>query len=612
MITKSSYAFLIVSIAAAVTVLLYAGSLSGPFVFDDEHNILLNPRIRIESLAPHALNTAAFESPLPTRPLANVSFALNYYFNAYNVVGYRFVNILVHILNGFVIYALALATLRLAAGPRGPGSSAPMIAAAASALWMVHPLHTQSVAYIVQRMTSLATLFYLLALLCYAKARLSATTKKRWVLFAACAVSSMSALASKEIAATLPLFMFLYEWFFFQNAEGGWLRRNPHWLAAALCTTAALGLVYMRTSDPVAYVMQPYAAEGSVSAVQRLFTQFRVVCVYLSLLVWPSPGRLNLEHTFPFSRTLLEPPTTLLSLGLIVGLIAAAVVLARRERLVSFAILWFFGNLAIESSFIRLETMFEHRTYLPSVMPAIAAADLVLTRLRPKWAAVAVPVMLAVLWSGWTWQRSQVWGDAVALWQDCISKSPGKARPYNNLGGTYMRLGRLPEAIPPLETAIAIEPGFPDAWYNLGYALLRSGKLDEGIAATQRLLELEPDNFMACNNIGIAYLLRGDYAEAVHSLEKAVRLKPDYETAWNNLGVALKNLGDLKAARDTFVRAIAISPNYAEAYSNLGLTLKEMGDLDGAAEQFRKALEIAPDYAAAAQNLRDLQNPPQN
>ena len=603
--SRSSSAFLIVAAAAAATVFLYTGALTGPFVFDDEHNIYQNTHIRMESVSPQALFQGAFQSPLPNRPVANVTFALNFLFNRYNVVGYRFINLLVHILNGFLVYGLAAATLKLIASRDERHTS--LIAAAAAVLWMVHPLHTQSVAYIVQRMTSLATLFYLASLLCYAEARQATTRSRRNGLFAGCIAAGLLALGSKEIAATLPFFLYLYEWFFFQEAKPAWLRRNLHWLAATAAVTVAIGLMYMHTGNPVAYVMQGYATEGGLSAPQRLMTQFRVVCAYIGLLLWPSPDRLNLDHSFAFSRSLFDPPVTLLALGGIVALLAIAVVLARRERLLSFAIIWFLGNLVIESSFIRLETIFEHRTYLPSVMPAIALTGWVLGRVRSRWAMVALPLMLAVLWSGWTWQRSQVWGDAVTLWKDCIRKSPAKARPYNNLGGTYMRLGRLPEAIEPLQVAVDIAPNYADAWYNLGYALLRLGKLDEGIAATRRLLELEPDNVMACNNMGIAYLLRGDYTEAVASLEKAVRLEPEYETAWNNLGVALKNIGDLKGAKEKFSRAVAIQPGYAEAYNNIGLTLKEMGDPAGAAEQFRRALEVAPDYDGAARNLDELQ-----
>lgn len=601
---RNSRAFLIVAAAAAIAVFLYEGSLTGPFVFDDEHNILLNRHIRIDSLSFDSLWSAAFESPVPNRPVANASFALNYLFNGYNVVGYRSVNLLIHLLNGLLVYALAAVTLRI--GDRLPDGRISFAAAAAGALWMLHPLHTQSVAYIVQRMTCMATFFYLGTLLCYAHARRASSPRRRAGLLAASAASGLLALGSKEIAATLPAFLFLYEWFFFRDLDRRWLRRHPHWLLLIVAATVSIGFMYIRTGDPVAYVSGGYPAEGGVTALQRLMTQFRVVCEYMWLLAWPSPDRLNLDRDVTFSHALLDPPATILSLGLIVLLLAAAVALARRQRMSSFAILWFFGNLAIESSFIRLETMFEHRTYLPSVMPAIALAGWAAGRLSRRWAAVALPVVLACLWSGWTWQRCQVWGDPVALWQDCVRKSPAKARPYNNLGGTYMRLGRLTEAIQPLETAIALSPDFPDAWYNLGYALLRLGKLQEGIEATNRLLDLEPRNFMAHNNIGIAHILLGEPELAVPYLEAAVEIKPDYETAWNNLGVALKSTGDLNGAKEKFSRAIAIQPMYAEACNNLGLTLKELGDMVGAAEQFKRALAIEPDYGAAAQNLEEL------
>ena len=603
---SSSREFLLVAVAAVLVVFAYMGTLTGPFVFDDEHNITENRRIRITHLDPNGLYAAAFQSPLPTRPIANLSFALNYYFNGYNVVGYRFINILIHVINGFLVFGLARVTLQTPA-LEGSGGKTGFVAALAAIVWMLHPLHTQSVAYVVQRMTSLAVLFYLLAMLCYVRGRLSFPGGRRRIfLFAGGGIAGLLALGSKEIAATLPAFIFLYEWYFFQGLQENWLRRNLPGLAAVGILTLVIALLYIGTQSPVEKILAPYS-DGGVSAGQRLLTQLRVVCFYISLIFWPAPSRLNLDHDFPFSLSLFEPAATLPALLVLACLLAIAVIIARRDALSSYAILWFLGNLMIESSVIRLETVFEHRTYLPSVMPLFALTALLFRALRRKWAAIALLAALSVCWTGWTWQRSQVWGDAVVLWQDCVNKSPRKARPYNNLGSALSELGRLPEAAAHFRKAIELRPNYGDARYNLGYALLRLGQLEEGIQQIEEALRLEPENYMAHNNLGVAYLLQQNYPEAMRHLQKAVDLDPTYETARNNLAVALKNQGDLEGAIHHLEEAVRINPNYAEAFNNLGLTLKEYGNSRAAVENFRRALQIIPSYPAARQNLEETE-----
>jgi tetratricopeptide (TPR) repeat protein len=365
-----------------------------------------------------------------------------------------------------------------------------------------------------------------------------------------------------------------------------------------------ISLVFLGIRNPIEQIFSRYAG-GEFSAWQRLLTQLRVVCVYISLLIWPHPSRLNLDYDFPASASLLEPPTTLAGFLIIAGLLCLAVRLAKREPLVSFSILWFFGNLAIESSVIPLETVFEHRTYLPSVMPAIGAVALLFRLVRPTWVVVGLLSVAAVGGALWTHERNQVWSDAVTLWRDCAQKSPLKARPYNNLGTALVERGRLPEAESNLRKAIELKPQYGDARYNLGYVLIRSGRMEEGARQLLEAIRLEPENYMAHNNLGIAYLLQENYPPAVHHLQEALRLKPDFETARNNLGVALKNQGDLDAALREFSEAIRLNPDFAEAYNNLGLTLKEQGKLKEAEENYRRALMVNPEYETARQNLEE-------
>ena len=601
----SSRETLLLLAAAVVVIFIYMGSLSGPFVFDDEPNITENRHIRLTHLSPEGIYAAAFESLLPQRPVANVSFALNYFFNGYNVVGYRFVNILIHIINGYLIYLLARFTLRTPA-LRSYREQAGAIACGTAILWLVHPLHTQSVVYIVQRMTSLTTLFYLLAMVFYADARFSTTATRKHTRFALCTVSGLLALGTKEIAATLPLFIFLYEWFFFQELKRDWLRRRLPTLAGVCVAFGVIVLIFSGFENPIERIFAPYAG-GGLTAWQRVMTQFRVVVFYLSLLLWPAPSRLNLDHDVAVSLALFDPATTLISLLFLAGLFATALLTARREPLASYAILWFLGNLVIESSVIRLELIFDHRTYLPSVFPAMVLVSLVFRFLKQKWAALALLAALAAGCSFWTWQRSLVWADEVVLWRDCLEKSPLKPRPYNNLGSALSKKGRFEEAAPYLARAVELKPDYDDARYNLGYVLVRLGQVDAGVRELLEAVRLAPRNYMAHNNLGVAYLLQEKYPDAVRHLQEALRLNPDLEAAHNNLGVALKHQGDLAGATHQFSEAIRVNPNYAEAWNNLGVSLKEQGRLKEAEDSFRRAIQISPNYAAARRNLEEAQ-----
>ena len=168
--------------------------------------------------------------------------------------------------------------------------------------------------------------------------------------------------------------------------------------------------------------------------------------IITSFLVFPHPARLNLDHDIPVSHSLTEPVTTLLSLLFLCGLVLVALFTANRYRLVSFAILWFLGNLAIESSFIPLELFFEHRTYLPSVFVFIAVTWLLCRALKDQRLVPAVVCPIVCLSGFWTYQRNAVWRTELSLWQDCVNKSPQKERTHYNMGVALSSTGRIKEA----------------------------------------------------------------------------------------------------------------------------------------------------------------------
>jgi protein O-mannosyl-transferase len=569
------YETLLLALLAVIVILIYAGTLTTPFIFDDLYNIRENPHIRISSLSLKNLAGAALKSPLSKRPVANISFALNYYFHQYNLVGFHLVNILVHVACGIVLYLLVKATLQTPA-LRSHSEESGWLPFLTVFIWIVHPLQTQSVAYLVQRMNSMAAMFYVLSLLLYVKFRLSrcdaqaglltiaSVPGRKWPLLAGCVLAGLMALGTKEIAATLPAFIILYEWYFFQKLSLRWLRRHFLILAGIILLSIGLALGYL-DGDPVAKILNSYQnREFGLS--QRLLTEARIIIFYVSLLFWPHPARLNLDHDVSLSLSLTNPLTTLFSSAAIAALIILAVWIARREPLWSFAILWFFGNLIIESSVIGLELIFEHRNYLPSMFAILAIVSLVLRTFKalPRFSNLGVMAlcMVGILFTAWTYERNKVWTDEVSLYRDSAEKSPQKARPHNNLGAALSRQGRLQEAIENYRKALSINPEYADAHYNLGYALAREGQLDEGLAHLLESLRLQPKSIKTLNNIGVVMVLLERYPEAIRYFEEALKLNPADADVRNNLSFALKSREQMLAAGEHFSQSAAPVPPF--------------------------------------------------
>jgi hypothetical protein len=336
-----------------LTVIIYGGTLNHSFHLDDGSNISSNKLIQISNLSIDELVKAGFESFNRKRPVANISFALNYYFHGLDVKGYHIVNIIIHLFAGIVLYYFVKITLsiRLARDKFDETWFIPFFTAL---IWLVHPLHTQSVTYIVQRMNSMASMFFIMAMLFYVKGRLTPERVKKVLFFIISFVAAILAFGSKQNTATLPLFILLYEWYFFQDLRIK-ISRKQFFLVAALGGTFAFIFYYYLGSSPFERLFFPGYGGRPFTMPQRLLTQPRVVLHYISLLLYPEPSRLNLDYDFPLSYTLFSPATTFFSILVIIGLLGMAIYTAKENRLYSFCILWFLGNLVIESSTIPLE-----------------------------------------------------------------------------------------------------------------------------------------------------------------------------------------------------------------------------------------------------------------
>ena len=510
--------------------LIYSSNLNGPFIFDDSR-IQNNPQLHLTDLTIENLIRAGFESSPKTRPVAYISFGLNYFFHGFDTRGYHLVNITIHALTAILLFLFIRTTLNLPLLQSKHGKYT-LLPFAVALIWAVHPLQTQSVTYIIQRMNSMAAMFYILSLYLYVKGRLAERTEQKWTFFLSAFFAGLLALGSKETAATLPFFIFLYEWYFLQDLDVSWLKKQTFPAFILLFCIALLIFVYLG-KNPVEYIMAGYGGR-EFTFMQRILTEFRVVFFYITLLLFPHPARLNLDHDFALSTGIATPFTTVASVVCLWIFLVISFSSAKKYRLASFCILWFLGNLAIESSVIPLEIIFEHRNYLPSMMGVLLALVLIFPILKHSSVKVVFLCIVMLLFSFWTFERNKVWSDKTALWGDSVKKSPNKARPHNNFGVALKDQGRLDEAVEHFKQTIGIDPQFAEAYNNLGNSYIKLGKSKEAITQYKMALSISPDSPSVHVNLGNALAKRWELEEALLHYGEALRLKPDYDEAQLN------------------------------------------------------------------------------
>ena len=600
---------------------IYSNTFHVPFLFDDDDNIFSNPHVRMTELSLDSLKAAAMKGHLKNRPIANISFALNYYLNGYLVPGYHLFNILVHIISGIFFYYFILITRRVYPCPAFAHWAIPFFAAA---IWMVHPIQTQSVTYIVQRMNSMSSMFYMMAMFLYAKARWRMLERQDdqelknvnqlsvkypypvtvYLFFLGSLTAGIMAVGTKEVAATLPLFLFLYEWFFFQDMRVSWLKQNFFRFSGVLVIFLIVALIYLG-ENPFVKIETMYDRRD-FTMVQRLLTEFRVVIFYMGLLLFPHPSQLNLEHDFLLSRSLTDPITTLICLCMIILCLFFSLVTAKKNRLSSFCILWYFGNLVIESSVVGLEIIFEHRLYLPSMMICLLLVVLCYRYIGVNRFTTVFLCLLIVVFSIWTYTRNKTWNNEITLLTDCIMKSPDKFRPHYNLGIALAEKGMTHEAVNHYQTALRIDPGKASLHTNLGLELFLQGKREQAINHYREALRLQPDFVYAHINLGAALLVEGKTDQAMEHCLTAIRIKPNSAQAYNCLGNIYFAQANMEDAIIAYSKALQIDKQYAEAANNLGVTLIQTGRTGAAIHVLQTALKIQPDYKDAKMNLEKI------
>jgi tetratricopeptide (TPR) repeat protein len=615
MMKKNGFAF---ACLAALILLIYANTFDASWQLDDKPNIIQNYYLHIEDLRPESLISTFFTQPKNPRetgnklhrPVANLTFALNWYFGKDDVTGYHAVNLVIHLLSAFLLF---LTILNLSRSPnlRDHFNNRPyLVAVLAAVLWAVHPIQTQAVTYIVQRMTALAAMFYILSMFLYIKCRLSEFSLHRTLLLLGCGLAFVSALGSKENTATLPVALLLIEVICFQDMG----RKRTRWTFIGGSIVGGLLLmgisVWLFLPDSSVAFIKNYSHRPFTLA-ERLLTEPRIVLFYLSLIFFPLPGRFSIEHDVTVSTSLFEPWATLPAILITLVLIVFGFSQIRKRPLIALAVLFFYLNHFIESSIIPLELIFEHRNYLPTMfvfLPIVAGfmkiPDYFEKRRHVIQAVLAcIAAILIIALGAGTYIRNRAWASEISLWQDAMVKAPQSARPLTNLAwqmaygpgsgpgqfdealklyekalslrksrssinpvilenmaGIYFRKGETPKAVELLERALALWPDYARGRYELAQYLITIGRWDDASIHADYLLTQNGAHEGYLNLKGLILLHQKRYDEAILNFRKSMSIAPLFKETWLRLGAAYSLNGDYRTAERFLGRAHQIPP----------------------------------------------------
>jgi tetratricopeptide (TPR) repeat protein len=536
--------FLIAVALCGLTIFIYRPAWNGQFIWDDDRYVTSNSLLT----AKDGLQRIWFSPDAPSQyfPLTYTLLRIERSFWDLNPSGYHWVNILMHAANALLLWKI-LTRLRI------PG------ALLAAAIFSLHPIQVESVAWISELKNVLMGFFFLLALLIWTEyVDLSAADQRRRLFYVSALACFALALFAKSTACTLPAALLLILWFKKQPIS----RRALIEIVPFVVLALGSGLLAMWWEK----YHQGTRVLPSLGLLERILIATRAPWFYLSKIFWPS----NL--TFIYPRWKIDPADPTAYLGLIaLVVVILAIYFARRllGRGPEVAALFFVATLSPVIGFIMLYTfrytfVADHYQYLACIGPiALFCAGATFLIRRLKNSNLAIAICSALILGGLsllTWRQSGSYRDIETLWRTTIEKNPSCWMAYNNLGAVEVGKGNIESAIAKYEKALALQPAYPEAHYNLGAALLQQGKIDQAISHSEEAIKLQPSDPDAHVVLGNAFMAKQDIDQAIDQYEQALSVRPDDYNAHFNLGSALQQKGKTERAAREFARAHELEP----------------------------------------------------
>lgn len=581
---KLTSKFIICSLAliACAGILVYANSLQGQFLWDDETLIQYNPYIKDWSHLPKILTSrlgsVAKEAGAFYRPVQTVTYLVDYSFWKLNVFGFHTVNMVWHILAAFSVFGLIQILFR-------DGK----LSLLTTLLFVTHPLHTEAVSYVSGRADSLVTFFMLSSFILYLKHG----EKRNFLMLAAIAVTYMLSLLSKEYSLILPGLIWFYHYSFKKPVD-------------RKAFSALIGTLIIYGLWRVTVVGFASVAEGEIPTFfQRLPGVFVAMTNYFGLLVLPLD--LHMEHggiLFPYT----EPKAIV---GVILVTLLIITVFRRKEqgRFLFFSVGWFFIALLPSSNlFFPINAyMAEHWLYVPLIgFNLIVARYLIGLAQNQKLKGIAIMAMIGLLcfYSVLTIRQNTYWNNGINFYQRMLHYAPNSSRLYNNLAKAYHDAGKNDELIKILKSAIQLQPTNALAHNNLGNAYKGIGKIDEAVASYKQAIAIDPMHAGPYYNLSAIYADNFDKKdEAIQMLKKAIEISPYFPKSYNKLGLLYLERGEKDKAITLLNKALKLNPDDPEIYHNLAYIYMSAGNAHDAKKMYKKAIEVNPNYATAYHDL---------
>jgi protein O-mannosyl-transferase len=564
-----------------VTVIAYQSVWHAGYIWDDDSYVTRNTTLRdLHGLWRIWLEVAATPQYYP---LVHTSFWLEHHLWGLNPLGYHVVNVLLHALAAVLLWRVLV---RLGI----PG------AWLAAAIFALHPVEVESVAWITERKNVLSAVFYFAAALAYLRFETTRdarnASREHWYWYLTSLALFVFALLSKTVTCSLPAALLLVQWW-----KTGRLRRQD---VVPLLPFFAIGLgLGLLTAWLEQHQVRAEGGEWSFTVIQRVLIAGRALWFYASKVFWPA------KLTFIYPRWDISASSgwqwvfPSAAVAVIVTLWWAR---ARVGRGPLVAVLFFAGTLFPALGFInvfpfRYSFVADHFQYLASVgLIVLGAAGL--NRL-PRF----IPGMLLALLALLTWRQVGIYRGLDTLWGDTLEKNPGSWMAQNNFAMVLERKGKEEEAIAHYQRALELDPNKFEIHNNLGYALLVSGRINESFPHLRKALEINPNYATTYYNLGNALLQTGLVDEAIVHLQKAVEMDPTYVPAHSDLGYALLQKGRVDESFARLQRALEIDPNYKAAHFNLANTLLQMRRVDEGLSHLQRVLTIDPGDTEAQKNM---------
>jgi len=579
----------------------YSNSFNSSWQFDDSPNILNNHRIQLEQFTWKNLWQTGFAKPGHGglyRPVACVSLALNWYIGGQNIFGYHIVNFLIHCATSLILFFL-IRLLFMTPRLKGQYSQSQIefMAGLTVLLWSLNPIQIQAVTYIIQRMTSLAAMFSLLTLFFFLKGKLALTRGRRSTFWALALASYLMAIFSKENAVLVLISLPILELIFFRiDVSSGLIRKRFYLFFGCGLIILALSLILhpnLFKSIINGYDGRPF------TMVQRILTEPRILIFYISQIFFPFPERFSIGHDISLSTSLFDPMSTFGAICLNFGIICLALGVLKRHPVFCFAILFYYLNHMVESSFIGLELIFEHRNYLPSAflfLPFSQFFVFLLNKFRSRKMIISmiwvVLGSLVISYGCATYERNKKWYTEESLWLDALVKNNESYRPYARLAislgwGENPTEAKYRKALELMQISLGktmphVTKAKSDQFGNMASLYVKLEEYQQAIAYFEKALALYPKDATNRYNLTKTLIKTGEFPRAKTEIKILLDQGNVQEDFFKMLGHILLWTKEPELALPAFQTALKYAPMRSDILLGIGKCFSQLGNFDRA------------------------------